>query len=254
MDEIMKEEPETDHPSRPRKKRKDAAMIPKFRPETAPEENLPLALETPLATVSSSQTIEEEPKQPPQITAMAFALKWKDMYAGEHTQELEERHKAFTGSFSPITYTGKLSANSTPVPDLASNTEATAGDAAHDDFCLVCWDTALPLKICNTCPRAYHTTCLRPGTFSVFQAEGETIEHCPLCVKRTWNIKAPQQNPQSASIFAAEKKIGLLIRVFLRTPAIASWIELHDDGSIGSDHRLVKDLGDVDLTKWVDVE
>ena len=131
------------------------------------------------------------------------------------------------------------------------NGQPTAGDAAHDILCLVCYDNVddgAPLN------RVYHSGCLKPEALPSVGNVNNRSQYCPLCIKRTWDIRAPTNGERAATIFDSEKTRSILIRAYLNNPHMRRWIGLHDDGSLESDHRLIKDMGMVDLAKWIDTE
>ena len=104
FDDIMKEEPDTDHQPRPKKQRKKTPhATPSKDPATvAPEDSSPMPPPPRPATPASSQTIVEEiSEQLPKITALEFATTNQREYAGYQTEELEKRYKHFQGTLVP---------------------------------------------------------------------------------------------------------------------------------------------------------
>ena len=206
---------------------------------------------------SEAATEQEVTTPARRMTANEFASTYQRYHVGSERDELLNRYELFQGMSIIYIHLVFDSANIDSEKLAELITAPTIGDAAHDLLCLVCYsnvDDGSPMKLCATCPRVFHASCVKPGAFSDIESVPSRSRHCPLCVKRTWDIRAPTLEKRYATVFDTEKTRAVLTRAYLNSPNLRHWTALRDDGSLESDHRLIKDMGMVDLAKWVDTE
>lgn len=132
----------------------------------------------------------------------------------------------------------------------------TAGNTVSDSNCLRCLSRNAT-AMCATCPRVFHTTCLpndyatviqaaeakRRDTYGINKAAGnyQSIKiTCPLCFKRFHGWIKPRQDLTPA---ARDKRILKIAHSLKRLPERLTWMELHDDGSLLSDRKLLESIG-----------
>jgi hypothetical protein len=201
------------------------------------------------AATRQQGNINEAPQKEPltlsTIEALELAEKCVDQYAGLHTKQLEEKLKEFSGMFLPW---------HTPYPCTFQEPDlSTAGNTVSDSNCLRCLSRNAR-AVCATCPRVFHTTCLPDDYVTTLQAaeakrrdtcginkEYQTIRiTCPLCFKRFHGWIKPKQDLTPA---ARDKRILKIAHSLKRLPERLAWLELHDDGSLLSDRRLLEKIG-----------
>jgi hypothetical protein len=149
------------------------------------------------------------------VTDLELALKYVDNYAGPRTADLEER-------FDQWVVDGKQ----------------------RDSSCLLCLRATNNDDLrCISCPRDYHPICLKnacmqAGLVSLTDSRDATWFHCPLCLRRTWNVADPKERIRRRRVINRYS----LARAFQANANFRVWFQWEDTGTMISDQAILLGL------------
>ena len=192
---------------------------------------------------NESETVSNETATISTMEALGLAERCVDEYAGPDTSTLETRRKQFKGlSLAYQQHSPAVSTQANIFP---------AGKINSNKNCLRCLGTNANVK-CRSCPRVYHRACLPDEQLESIRAmlekeegpdlgeEHEVSIYCPLCYKRFFSCLRQKSDLTPAN---REQRIMVIAHQLKRLPERVAWMQLHDDGSLVSDRKLLEDLG-----------
>ena len=100
----------------------------------------------------------------------------------------------------------------------------------HDTSCLICFCSHVDLG-CLTCERSYHTACIEED----FPTDiVNNAWWCLLCIKRSWNKISPTKK--------GNERVFAMAHSFANDSMYLQQVQVFDDGSLFSDHKLLSFL------------